>query len=94
MKLSDFRIGLEFTLDEGASRWRCTDIGTRVVIAIRIDSAQISTKRNCEPVTTKTVSGAEAEAAGYFNGPPYGVLETVFDEYEIDQCRPAPSRSQ
>lgn len=88
MDLSDFRIGAEFMLDDGASRWRCTDIGTRVVVAIRVDSAQISTKREGEPVTTRTVPGPEAEAAGYFNGPPYGVLETVFDEYELEACEP------
>jgi hypothetical protein len=35
MRLSDFRIGMEFWLS--GSRWRCTDIGTRLVIAIRLD---------------------------------------------------------
>ena len=32
MRLSDFEIGTEFLC--GGKRWRCTDIGTRVVIAI------------------------------------------------------------
>lgn len=35
MKHSDFRIGLEFTMSD--ARWRCTDVGTRTVIAIKLD---------------------------------------------------------
>jgi hypothetical protein len=38
MKHSDFQIGAEFyTL---AGKWRCTDIGSRVVVAIRIDDQE------------------------------------------------------
>lgn len=35
MRHGDFRIGLEFMTDTG--RWRCTDLGTRTVIAIKLD---------------------------------------------------------
>jgi hypothetical protein len=35
MRLSDFKIGMEFWMS--GSRWRCTDIGTRLVIAIKLD---------------------------------------------------------
>ena len=35
MKHSDFRIGTEFTT--GTGRWRCTDIGTRTIVAIKLD---------------------------------------------------------
>jgi hypothetical protein len=35
MKHSDFKIGLEFLT--AAGRWRCTDVGTRTVAAIRLD---------------------------------------------------------
>ncbi|WP_342310568.1 hypothetical protein [Burkholderia pyrrocinia] len=34
MDLADFHIGLEFV--EGPFRWRCMDVGTRTVIAIRL----------------------------------------------------------
>ncbi|HDR9260221.1 hypothetical protein WT66_01030 [Burkholderia stagnalis] len=34
MDLADFHIGLEFV--EGPFRWRCTDVGSRTVIAIRL----------------------------------------------------------
>ena len=35
MNHADFFIGREFMTGSGA--WRCTDIGTRVIVAIRID---------------------------------------------------------
>jgi hypothetical protein len=35
MKHSDFKIGMEFVT--GAGRWRCTDVGTRTIAAIRLD---------------------------------------------------------
>jgi len=35
MRLSDFYIGLEFYMS--GSRWRCTDIGSRVVLAIKLE---------------------------------------------------------
>lgn len=38
MKHADFHIGLEFVATAGF-RWRCTDVGTRMVIAIRLDHA-------------------------------------------------------
>lgn len=36
MKHSDFQIGLEFLAGAGF-RWRCTDIGMRTIVAIRVD---------------------------------------------------------
>lgn len=35
MKHSAFKIGMEFMT--GAGRWRCTDVGTRTIAAIRLD---------------------------------------------------------
>jgi hypothetical protein len=35
MKPSDFKIGLEFWMS--GSRWRCTDVGSRVVVALKLD---------------------------------------------------------
>jgi len=52
MKIDD-----EFTTETG--RWRITDVGTRVIIAIKLDKDDES----------------------WYNGPPYAVVETVFDEY-------------
>ena len=35
MNHTDFEIGTEFTT--AAGRWRCTDVGTRVIVAIKLD---------------------------------------------------------
>jgi hypothetical protein len=40
MKLSEFKINGEFMFAE--ERYRCTDIGTRVIIAIRLDKTDPS----------------------------------------------------
>ena len=36
MTLDEFRIGQEFTMSD--TRWRCTDIGSRTVVAIKLDA--------------------------------------------------------
>ncbi|MCJ2109143.1 hypothetical protein MKK70_27985 [Methylobacterium sp. E-041] len=86
MNLSDFRIGSEFTCS--GRRYRCTDIGTRTVLAIQVDEATIASKEPGKPVTTRLVSRQEAEAIGWFTGPPYSVIEHVFDEEDQDLCEP------
>ena len=40
MKPSDFHIGMEFTMS-GAG-WRCTDVGTRTICAIKLDKEDAS----------------------------------------------------
>ena len=69
MKHSDFWIGREFLT--GSGRWRCTDMGTRAIAAIKLD-------RDHDP--------------WWYIGPPYKVMESVFDEYDIEGCEPAPKR--
>ena len=39
MKRSDFRNGTEFFT--GTGKWRCTDVGSRVIVAIRIDDQDV-----------------------------------------------------
>ena len=84
MTLDEIRIGCEFWCF--GRRWRCTDVGTRVVVAIRVDEATLASHRDGVTTTTRTISGEEAEAIGWFDGPPYGVLETVFDEDDLEVC--------
>jgi hypothetical protein len=67
MKHSAFRIGREFMTATG--RWRCTDVGTRTIAAIRLDLDHDPT---------------------WYGGPPYGIVEHVFDEDGMVDCRPAP----
>jgi hypothetical protein len=67
MKHSDFKIGIEFLTATG--RWRCTDVGTRTIAAIRLDLDH-------DP--------------SWYSGPPYPVVEHVFDEDGLEGCDPAP----
>ncbi|AVT75418.1 glyoxalase family protein [Rhodopseudomonas palustris] len=69
MNHSDFRIGLEFVTEAG--RWRCTDIGTRTITAIRLD---------------------RGDDTSWYDGPPYAIAETAFDEDDIASCEIAPER--
>src|SRR6266478_9893551 len=85
MKHSDFRIGLEFWC--GQKRWRCTDVGTRVITAISLEAHEVielgalrgafGTARRRRYVTTDR---------SWVNGPPYQVAEAVFDEYDMEGC--------
>jgi hypothetical protein len=81
MKHSDFTIGSEFWCD--GKQWRCTDVGTRTIGALRIDQVEVG---STDPTRRHTLSRAEAEAEGWFNGPPYAGVERVFDEDDQEGC--------
>ena len=91
MEHKDYTIGQEFLC--GGQRWRCTDIGTRVIVAIGIELAQYVSWKAGESVT-KTLTREEAEADGWFNAPPYPVPETVFDEEDMQACKPVQTRAK
>jgi hypothetical protein len=84
MKHGEFRMGGTFWC--GEQRWRCTDVGTRTIVAIRLDHTDVQH----HPGSVQTIAFAGAEAEGWFNGPPYAVAEHVFDEDSIVDCSLAP----
>jgi hypothetical protein len=85
MKHSEFRIGCEFTT--GAGRWRCTDVGTRTIIAISLEPRE-TVEQTCDD------NGIWHERRYLSNdprdliGPPYSIVEHVFDEYDFEGCEP------
>ena len=81
LKPRDFRIGQEFRC--GESIFRCTDVGTRTVTAIRLDHVSKQTWKDGE-VTEVPLDRKQAEAEGWFDGPPYAVAEIVFDEDDLE----------
>lgn len=81
MKHSEFVIGEEFWCS--GKQWRCTDIGTRVIVAIRLDRVEVE---GTKPELRRTLGRVEAEAEDWFRGPPYAGLEHVFDEDYIPGC--------
>lgn len=85
MQHSDFRIGETFWCS--GRQWRCTDTGMRTIVAIRIDQVEVGSS---DPVQRRTLGRAEAEAEGWFSGPPYAVSEVVFDEDYMPACSREP----
>lgn len=73
MKHSDFYIGREFFT--GSGKWRCTDIGTRVIVAISLEP------RNTTRVWTDESGDHEEHFVSNdprdLIGPPYSVVESV-----------------
>lgn len=87
MKHSEFKIGSDFRCEGG--KYRCTDIGGRTIAAIRIDSISKATKTPDGVIVDMAFLEEDASTDGWFNGPPYAVLEIVFDEEDQKACTPA-----
>ncbi len=81
MEHSDFSIGTEFKC--GGMLWRCTDIGTRIIVAIRISFVVVDSN-NAD--LRRIINQEDATSGGWFEGPPYSVAEHVFDEDDQVTC--------
>ena len=49
----------------------------------------------CTDVGKRTIAAIRLnhdDEPSWYNGPPYAVTETVFDEYDFEGCEPAPER--
>jgi hypothetical protein len=90
MKLTDFRIGQEFYC--AGKRWRCTDVGSRVVVAICLEPHEVVsiTDADTDPSARRDYRHVTDEPS-WFDGPPFAVIEEVFDEHSIQACSLAPS---
>lgn len=83
MKHADFYIGMEFFT--GSGKWRCTDIGTRVIVAISLEpreTVRVHYDENGERHEERYVSDDPRDLFG----PPYSVVEHVFAEYDLGGC--------
>jgi hypothetical protein len=82
MELSDFVIGETFWTHHGA--FRCTDIGTRVVVAVKLRPPEIARAERVDGELR--ISKRIDDDPSWLNGPPYAVEEAVFDENELVGC--------
>lgn len=80
MRFSEFEIGDSFWCS--GKQYEVTDIGTRVVVAIRIDQVEVIRSG----AIRETITFVQAKREGWFNGPPYAVAEHVFDENDFPAC--------
>ena len=80
MEHHEFAISIDF--NNNHSLWRCTDIGTRTVVAIQIDRAEVVSVMVCggKPGPENQSVVDPRRAPSWLNGPPYALAETVFDE--------------
>lgn len=84
MTHADFQIGEDFWC--GGRQWRCTDIGTRVVVAISLEAREI------EEATVNERGEWELhhqlnQDQDWLSGPPYAVAEVAFDEGDMAGCK-------
>jgi len=90
MDHKDFHIGHAFAT--AAALWRCTDIGTRTVIAVRLDRGEVCHNDKQADGSwrrwTETIDRRQPQHAAWLNGPPYACAELVFDEYDLEDCQP------
>ena len=86
MNHSHFSIGgLEFWC--AGKRWLCADIGTRVVVAISLEARDMTRSETDPGDKTKRIeSRFVSNDPKDLSGPPYGVVEHVFDENDIEGC--------
>jgi hypothetical protein len=85
MRQDEFSIGDEFWC--AGKRWRCTDIGTRVIVAICLEPRElVRMTRDLQDKTTYRHERFISDDPRDLNGPPYGIAESVFDEYDIEAC--------
>ncbi|MEI7866252.1 MAG: hypothetical protein WCI11_00065 [Candidatus Methylumidiphilus sp.] len=85
MTPKDFHIGLEFWC--GGKLWRCTDVGSRVVVAISLEPHEV-VSLGCDLTDpAKHIKRRYmTDDPAWFNGPPYAVVEQVFDEDSLEAC--------
>jgi putative addiction module component (TIGR02574 family) len=62
MKHSDFEVGVEFFTATG--KWRCTDLGSRTVIAIRLDHPEDASWYNGPPYAVAEIVFDEYDLGG------------------------------
>jgi hypothetical protein len=84
MKHEEFRIGVEFWC--GGRRWRCTDVGSRVVAAICLDPRGVVTVTRTGVAPERITACVMSDDASWSEGPPYALAEEVFDEHAIKAC--------
>lgn len=84
MEHAHFEIGKEFKC--GETRYLCTDIGARVIVAIPIEKIEIGARAETGEVTFRTIDNAEVKEVGWLTGPPYAIAEQVFDEEDQKAC--------
>jgi len=71
----------------GGNRWRCTDIGSRVIVAISLEAHEVvDYLPSADGVSPGHLERYLTNDPSWLDGPPYAVVERVFDEYDLPGC--------
>ncbi len=70
-------IGQEFS--HHGEIWRVTDVGTRTFLAINTTRVQLA---RVSPSGEQTIHDVDPKAECLLNGPPYAIVEEVWDEHD------------
>jgi hypothetical protein len=84
MRHDEFQIGLPFWC--GGKRWRCTDVGTRVIIAISLEPHEIVEIQLSAADRVVRERRSVTEEPSWLRGPPFAVPEQIFDEHDMQGC--------
>lgn len=84
MKLNEFGVGREFWC--GGRRWRCTDVGSRVVVAICLEPHEIVRLTAAAGTSSGAIEQCVTDDPNWFSGPPFAIEESVFDEHDLPAC--------
>jgi hypothetical protein len=85
MERHEFRIGLEFWC--GGKPLRCTDVGTRVIVAISLGPHEVvEVTSDARGYGARTERRYMTDDTSWHSGPPYAIAESVFDEYDLEAC--------
>jgi hypothetical protein len=89
MTPKDLHIGLEFWCS--GKHWRRTDVGSRVVVAISLEAHEVaSSERDPNDPIKRIERRYMSSDPILFDGPPYGIVEHVFDEDSLEICSLTP----
>jgi len=82
MQHGDLTIGETFWTTAGP--YRCTDVGTRTIVAIHLGPRVIVQQESVgDEHRARTVV---VDDPSWLNDPPYAVVEVVFDEDDVADC--------
>lgn len=62
MKQAEFHIGLEFMC--GDARWRCTDVGSRLIVAIKLEQREDKSWESGPPFAIEEIAFDEYDLDG------------------------------
>ena len=82
MRHEDFTIGETFWATAGP--YRCTDVGTRTIVAVRLGPRVIVQQESVGD--ERRAATVVVDDPSWLNGPPYAVAEVVFDEDDLADC--------